>query len=95
MKQVKHHSGFIYYTKYKSYWAKLNTNETKKTSWTFYSLKWPPLVAFTASWHSFHQRLEVDWKIVLLSFPARVARSELHLWVVYLRLFDQVYPTPV
>ena len=29
---------------------------------------------FTDSWHSFHQRL----KRVLLSFPARVARGELH-----------------
>ena len=26
MKQVKHHNGFIYYTKYKSSWATLNTN---------------------------------------------------------------------
>ena len=39
MIQVKHYNGFIYntsfyltsYTKYKSYWAKLNTNETQKT----------------------------------------------------------------
>ena len=30
-KQVKHLNGFIYNTKYESYWAKLNTNQTKNT----------------------------------------------------------------
>ena len=27
MKQVKHYNGFIYYTKYKSSWATLNTKK--------------------------------------------------------------------
>ena len=26
MKQVKHHNGIIYYTKYKSFWVTLKTN---------------------------------------------------------------------
>ena len=26
MKQINHHNGFIYYTKYKSFWGILTTN---------------------------------------------------------------------
>ena len=32
MKQVQHHSIFIYYTKYKSSWATLNIKLDKKTT---------------------------------------------------------------
>ena len=49
---------------------------------------------FTGSWR-FPQKTGGELKFVLPSFPARVARSEPHWWVVWLWLFGQVCPTPV
>ena len=78
----KHHNGFIYYTKYKSFWVTLNTNLTKKKHKKILKplihqndpfLPLSPLIR-----HSLCQRL----KIVLPSFRPRVARGEPHFWVV-------------
>ena len=66
MKQVKNHNGFIYYTKYKSLWATLNTNKNKIKSkkrlnfWFIKMTSFGHYHCFTDSWHSFHQKLEID-----------------------------------
>ena len=52
MKQVKHYSDFIYYTKYKSSWATLDINwlrKNTKTSKSSDASKWPLLAAVTTS----------------------------------------------
>ena len=95
MKWVKHRNVFIYHTRYKSFWDTLNTNQTKKklkkkTKKTLHSLKWPPLAAITASdsQHSFHSRLEVDWRYFCLAFLQEL--PEVNALVGYLALIFQL-----
>ena len=93
MKEVQHHNGFIYFSKYKFSWAILNKNQIKNHK----NLLFIKMTLF-GRYHIlafFPPKPGHRLKIVLRRSLARFARGDQKLCAVQLSLFDQVHATPI